>query len=1018
MMQQIIGCALAVEVACLALTGVGAGPVFRLDFEGSTDAVGPGGRVVKPTSAERVAFVPGLDGQALRAESARLIYPASVIPVDRGTIEVVVSPLPSGTGGSWMFFCGDASSWGAAGMPRLWRWNGNPRFDMDGGGTSVHRGPPGWFDWSPGAWHVFTGTWDREAGRVRLFLDGVLLAGKKVGPWQPGQSQGFAVGGNPHIEGDSVNYARSLIDSLTVFDRVLSLAEIAHRSRRLGICPPPAPHVPMHPEWSNALAPRAAPGPDLVLADAGRTEHTIVIPAEPTDVELKAATDLSRWLWEMSGVPLPVVHEAAATDAKYVISVGSTERRRKAGLTEGDRDLGLEGYGIDVRGGDLYLWGGSGRGVVNAVYAFLEEDLGCRWYARGTTTIPRHSTVRVAPAPRTFVPVLEIRDPFYWDGFEADWSLRNRTNAPSAAVPEEFGGRVRYVGGYFVHTYNRLVPPGTYFKDHPEYYSEIGGKRVARQLCVTHPDVVRISIEKVRSVLRADPTAQLISVSPNDGRGYCECATCRALDEAEGGTQAATLLTFVNAVADAIKDEFPHVKVSTLAYLNTVQPPKTIRPRDNVAIRLCTDRHAWSRFFEFVTETDEFSTAMEAWAEIGAKIHIWDYTVNFSHYSLPSPNLPLVSQNVRWMLAHNARGIMLQGAYQSPGAARGPLRAWVWGKQLWDSTLNTRDLIRDFTYGFYGKAAEPMQAYNELLWRLWEREYMGALRRAGNIRHPPTSDFLTREFAGEATGLFAEAESLAADDDELVRRVRLARFALLYLKLSRGPDWLDEDYGTLCAEFADTAKREKVTHLWEGGAAKETHVDTKLKYWRGLAKARNARFSHVRIGPACMFRPDPGDSGKNEKWFAADYADLEWARIACGEAGGWNKQGFPDMTGAGWYRVRFDVPPQFGTGRKVRLFVGAADEDAVFYLNGAKVFEHTCESTGLTPEQIWDKPFLFDPGDALKPGSENLLAVRVHNRLGMGGLWKPLYLLAVDEDPEPSVVLDMVRLKETGEAGE
>lgn len=1017
-MQRMIGCAFFLEMACVALSGVAAEPVLRLDFEGGTDAVGVGGRTVKPVVSERIAFAPGLDGQALRADSARLVYPASVIPVDRGTIEVVVSPLSSGTGPNWMFFCGDASSWAAVGMPRLWRWNGNPRFDMDGGGKSVHSGPPAWCDWSPGTWHTFTGTWDREAGKVRLFLNGVFLGGKKTEPWPPGQSEGFAVGANPHIGGDSVNYARALIDSLTVFDRVLSLAEIAHRSQQLGIAPPSAPHVPMHPAWSNALTPAGTPGADLLLADAGRTEYTILTPSAPSDVETKAAADLSRWLREMSGVSLPVAREGAAPVGKYAISVGATERRREAGVSGADRDLGLEGYGIDARGRDLYLWGGSGRGVVNAVYAFLEEDLGCRWYARGTVSVPHRTTVRVAPTPRTFVPVLEIRDPFYWDAFEADWSLRNRTNAPSAAVPEEFGGRVRYAGGFFVHTYNRLVPPSVHFKEHPEYYSEIGGKRVARQLCVTHPDVVRISIEKVLSVLRADPTAQLISVSPNDGRGYCECATCRALDDAEGGTQSATLLTFVNAVADAIRDEFPHVKVSTLAYLDTVQPPKTIRPRDNVVIRLCTDRHAWSHFFEFVTETDEFSTAMKAWAEIGAKIHIWDYTVNFSHYSLPSPNLPVVSQNVRWMMAHNARGIMLQGAYQGPGAARGPMRAWVWGKQLWDPTLNTRDLIRDFTYGFYGKAAEPMQAYNELLWRLWEREYMGALRPAGNIRHPPTSDFLTREFAAEGTKLFADAESLAAGDAELIRRVRLAEFALLYLKLSRGPDWLEEDYGALCTEFAATAKRERVTHLWEGGLSKESHVDEKLRYWRGLAKAQNARFSCVRIGPQCMFRPDPGNAGEKQEWFAADYADLEWARIAGGEDGGWNKQGFPDLTGTGWYRIRFDVPPQFGTGRKVRLFVGAADEDAVLYLNGTKVFEHTCESTGLTPEKIWDKPFLFDPGEALKPGGENLLAVRIHNRLGMGGLWQPLYLLAVDEDPPPSVVIDMVRLKEERQGGE
>jgi len=337
------------------------------------------------------------------------------------------------------------------------------------------------------------------------------------------------------------------------------------------------------------------------------------------------------------------------------------------------------------------------------------------------------------------------------------------------------------------------------------------------------------------------------------------------------------------------------------------------------------------------------------------------------------------------------------------------LRCWVWAKQLWDPSLNTRDLIRDFTYGFYGEAAVPMQEYNELLWRLWEREYMGTLRDAGNIRHPPTASFLTPEFIAAASRLFAQAEALA-QNPETRNRVELAKFALLYLRLARGPN-PDGDFTALCDQFQTIASREKITHLWEGGAGKPNQVEQKLAYWRGLAKAQTARFSALRIGPASMFQPDPKDEGEKAGWFAPEFADLEWARIPCGEDGGWNRQGFPNLTGTGWYRLRFDLPADFGKGQLVRLFVGAADEDCTVYLNGKKAFEHTCASTKLTPEQIWDRPFLFDPTPFLKPGAENVLALRIYNRAAMGGVWKPIYLLACDEEPEPSLVLDMIRLQ-------
>jgi hypothetical protein len=984
-------------VVMLLVSGgaMSADAVFHASFDSGVNGVDAAGNAVAPVRQENVRFAEGLNGQALVAESARVVYPASVIPSDTGTVEVVVSPLESGLGKSWMAFCGDAESWGTVGVPRLWRWNGAPRFDLDGGRLLVTAGEPDWFDWSVGTWHVFTGTWDRAAGRVRFFVDGRMIGTKFVDGWTNQPSAGFAVGYGVHIDNTSTNWARALIDSVTVFDAPLSAVEIQRRARQMGITQLSVTNRGAHPDWRNALAPGGEAGPEVTLALDGEAACRIVIPAEPTTVEQKAAVDLADWLGVMIGGRFEIVTEDAAASGP-VISVGATARLARAGLPSESSDLGREGYGIGVSDGDLLLWGGSGRGPINAVYALLEEDLGCRWYHRDSVMIPERRTLSFRPVPRTFVPALEIRDPYYWDAFHADWSLRNRTNAPSARVSDEFGGRVRYAGGFFVHTFNRLVPPKTYFEEHPEYYSEIGGKRQPRQLCLTNPEVLRISIDKVKDVLRADPTAQLISVSPNDGRGYCECAECGALDEKEGGTHAATLLAFVNAVAEAIAEEFP----------------STIRPRANVVIRLCTDRHAWSHFFEFVTETDAFSTAMRAWAEVGAQIHIWDYTVNFSHYSLPQPNMPVVTQNIRWMMNHNARGIMLQGAYQGPGSARGPLRSWVWAKQLWDPSLNTRDLIRDFTYGFYGEAAEPMQAYNELLWRVWEEEYMGLLRAKGmNIRYAPDSAFLTREFAAEATRLFARAESLAADG-EIRRRVALAKFALLYLKLCRGPGFVaGDDYGALCDEFAATAKREGINRLWEDWRSKESHVEKKLAYWRGLVAASDASFDYLRVGPDAMFCPDPAGVGTEEGWFRPEFADLEWARIACGEPGGWTKQGFPDLTGDAWYRVRFDVPPGFGKDRKIRLFIGAADEDCFVYLNGTLVLDHSCEATGLTPEQIWEKPILFDPGDVLKEGGENLLALRVHNRLGMGGVWKPIYLLAVDEEPDPGLVVDMVRLK-------
>lgn len=51
---------------------------------------------------------------------------------------------------------------------------------------------------------------------------------------------------------------------------------------------------------------------------------------------------------------------------------------------------------------------------------------------------------------------------------------------------------------------------------------------------------------------------------------------------------AGTVIRFVNAVAEAVEQEFPDVIIDTLAYQYTRKPPKLVRSRHNVCVRLCT----------------------------------------------------------------------------------------------------------------------------------------------------------------------------------------------------------------------------------------------------------------------------------------------------------------------------------------------------------------------------------------------------------------------------------------------
>ena len=90
----------------------------------------------------------------------------------------------------------------------------------------------------------------------------------------------------------------------------------------------------------------------------------------------------------------------------------------------------------------------------------------------------------------------------------------------------------------------------------------------------------------------AHPDTQVVEVSPNDGGQHCCCPACKAIDDANG-SPSGSLLDFVNHIAAAVEKVRPDLLVSTLAYLDTVDPPKLVRPRPNVVVRLCNDLHSW-----------------------------------------------------------------------------------------------------------------------------------------------------------------------------------------------------------------------------------------------------------------------------------------------------------------------------------------------------------------------------------------------------------------------------------------
>ena len=506
--------------------------------------------------------------------------------------------------------------------------------------------------------------------------------------------------------------------------------------------------------------------------------HVIVIPEETTPSEAFAADELAYYLEEMTGQSFDIVTDKEDV-TKYPIFLGRSRLLEKYGFSVDYKKLGLEGIHVESNPQNhALLLGGGQRGVLYSVYTLLDDYLGCRWFTADCSFIPKAAeTVELNNLKNVFVPYLEQRDANYTCNYPPEFGVRNKMNGAAVHADAKWGSHVIYCG--FVHTFGSLVPPNIYGAEHPEYYSEINGKRVVErsQLCLTNPDVIRIATAEIRKRIQEHPEAMIFSVSQNDWRNYCTCEKCRALAEYEG-SQAGPLLHFVNAIANDIAKDYPDKIIDTLAYQYTRKPPKHVKPAPNVAIRLCSIECCFIHPLDECPNNKSFVDDIKGWAAICNRLHIWDYVINYAHNNMPFPNFRVLAPNIEFFIRNHVTSIFEEANYYSDAGELAELRAYVMAKLLWEPKYDVAKAIREFTDGYYGAAAPFIREYLTMLHDNVCNKKDLHVRIYASAQHYLNDKALM----DKSTELFQQAMDAVKDDPVQLQRVQVAYLPIIYAK--------------------------------------------------------------------------------------------------------------------------------------------------------------------------------------------------------------------------------------------
>lgn len=420
--------------------------------------------------------------------------------------------------------------------------------------------------------------------------------------------------------------------------------------------------------------------------------YSIVIPDNPSTKENYAAQELRKVFQEATTFTITINKESKSfnnTPNRTKIYIGNTKSSQKLSI----KQLKTDGFFLIKNNDGIYLKGNDeslndSQGTLNAVYRFLRDYVGVTLLAPNTfhyskTSIRLPSSIYIVDNP-----VFLTRDLFnnfaYYNEYNKWYSLTTYFDNPNPRW------------GTFSHTTFGQIPPEVYFKNHPEYYSLIGGIRKPVQLCFSNKEVQRLLLEDFKNRATRFPNAQYWMLGQEDTNQFCECEDCKR-ELKKYGNNNGLLLQVANKIAENITNK----NFAVLLFEKTLQPPKNILPRSNVIIALAAYGQHQNR--SDLIKENNFVPALRQWNKLTKNLLVWDYYSNFSDVLAPYPNLRSFD-NLKIYQGLNVKHMFIQMVREKEGEMK-ELKAYVMSNLLWNPQYNTDSLISDFCVKYYGETA-------------------------------------------------------------------------------------------------------------------------------------------------------------------------------------------------------------------------------------------------------------------------------------------------------------------------
>jgi len=685
----------------------------------------------------------------------------------------------------------------------------------------------------------------------------------------------------------------------------------------------------------------------------------------------RAASVLVDWVKKMTGAELPVAESAPAGAPAILVGAAAVA----AGLRLDDIESpSREGLRVVCDGRRVLLAGQNGTATIKAACRLLEH-WGCRYYMD-------HPLGEVFPTCRSLsVDRLDLREtPGFW--YRSIWGSQ-WSGDTLWKIWNGHGGVPLNTGHAWGHYVSREQ-----FDKHADFFHLRNGRREPSDwYCTSNPELRRVFAQGV--VERIQAGTQHPSLSPPDGRGYCECDRCAAQDDPHSREPSSGHVCITNRYVDFYQDVAQQVRktqpdsiLNFYCYADYTQAPTSgINLEPNLCAWIAPIRYCrYHRIGDPACPSRwQLRDLIDGWAASAQKIAYRTYNYNLAECCVPVSLLSVWKHDIPYLQQKGCIGLNLE-----------TLANWqIYGPHIYlsirlayDPQADADAMMDEYFATFYGPQAGPLlQQY----WTEIDRAFVRLRTHSGSfyaLHLVYSTDFLRR-----LDDLLTQAAVAARGDKTYAARVAFAveglKNAQQYVALRDAMNAGDfaqakRVYDGLLARSEANRSQGQGNHYTVEYLKRFVgkHVDA-----GAVATAAPHRVVQV-LPDEWRLTYDEADAGLTRGYHQSDFDDWSWTPVAT-YSDTLDAQRLPDRQTIMWYRVAIDVPAPL---RKPALFFTEVDGDARVWVNGQEVGASEKKRT----------PFTVDAGAAWKRG-KNVIAVRVDHSsitdLFLGGILRPVVLI-------------------------